>query len=64
MLQEELRRYKMRVGEQEGQLAAKERQLVALRDELARERQRLHDCAVSPEQLLQDRQYRVELEQK
>ncbi|KAL4458657.1 hypothetical protein ABPG75_013522 [Micractinium tetrahymenae] len=63
MLSEELRRYKMRVGEQEGLLAARDRALVALRDELARERQRRQECgAVSPGQLLQDQQFRRELQ--
>lgn len=63
MLSEELRRYKQRVGEQEGLLAARERALVALRDELARERQRLRECgAAAPGQLLQDQQFRRELE--
>jgi hypothetical protein len=58
MLQEELRRYRQRAGEQEAALTAKERQLVALRDELQRERQRLRECSVTPGQLLQEQQFR------
>ena len=64
MLQEELRRYRQRAGEQEAALSAKERQLVALRDELQHERQRLRECSVSPGQLLQERQFRQMLQDR
>lgn len=62
MLREELRRYKHRLGEQEGQLAGHSRATAALQEELARERARLRQCAVSPEQLLQDREFREALQ--
>lgn len=64
MLQEELRRCRQRVGEQEGLLAARDRTLAALRDELARERQRLQACATAPDDLLQERQFRQMLAER
>lgn len=64
MLQEELRRYRQRVGEQEGLLSAKERQLVALRDELQRQTERLQQCSVAPDQLLQEQQFRQMLQDR
>lgn len=64
MLQEELRRYRSRVGEQEGLLLAADRTIVSLRDELARERQHLRECAVSPAQVLQDQKFRQALEER
>lgn len=64
MLQEELRRYKHRVGEQEGVLAGHARALAAVQDELGRARERLRQCAVSPAQLLQDRKFREALQDR
>lgn len=64
MLREELRRYRQRLGEQEGLLSAHERTITALRDELLRERQRVRDCSVSPAQLLQDQAARQALQER
>lgn len=65
MMSEELRRYRSRLGELEGALAAADRTATALRDELARERQRLKQCAgVSPEQLLQEQAFRQALAER
>ena len=58
MMHEELRRYRQRVGEQEGIISSQERQLVTLRDELLRQKELLQACSVAPAQLLQDQEFR------
>ncbi|PRW60029.1 TY4B-J: Transposon Ty4-J Gag-Pol poly [Chlorella sorokiniana] len=65
MLQEELRRYRQQLGEQEGTIATQDRTITALRDELQRQRTQLRECsAVSPAQLLQEQQFRRELRER
>ncbi len=64
VLSGELKRVKQRAHEQEATVAAQERQLCALRAEVSRLQQAVKDCSVSPQGLLQDEQFKQQLQQR
>ena len=59
-----MRRYRQRAGEQAQALAAQERQLVALRDEVLRLHAALRQCSVAPADLMREKSYQQELAQR
>lgn len=63
-LASELKRTKARAQEAEGAVSAQERQLCGLRAEVAQLQAALKECSVSPAALLQDQQFRQQLQRR